>query len=435
MVVYLGPGAPTQQLLGQVHQVEDGINSSLAAIINRYRPDLTSYENFYRNIHQDPELSGVEAKTAAVVATHLEGLGLVVHSNIGGHGVVGLLENGLGRAVLIRAELDALPRQEQTNLSYASTKIMTDRYGNERPVMHACGHDMNMAALLGATALLHSAREHWSGTLVVVFQPDEEETGGAKAMVEDGLYSMIPVPNIMLAQHVTPMKSGSVAIASGPMLMAADAVDVRVFGGPCPGINPQLCQDPIAIAMRIVQSLQDVVRKEFAEEEATVACWGFHAGIPGADFVFYADFLLDIKTAKPKVRDEVLVFVKKSIEAQCKEMDCPKDPLFTSRVRAPLTTNAESAVKPIREAFSSYFASNLLPMELQRATEDFSALQGSLEIPYAYWNFGGTSPSDEEIAYNHSPFYAPAIDPTLKCGIDAMALATLASFRSEGHTP
>ncbi|KAJ8069655.1 hypothetical protein OCU04_000088 [Sclerotinia nivalis] len=293
--------------------------------------------------------------------------------------------------------------------------------------MHACGHDMNMAALLGASALLKNAKSHWSGTLITLFQPDEEETGGASAMVTDGLYSTIPVPDIMLAQHVTPLQAGSVAIRSGPVLLATDALDVRIFGGPCPGINPQFCEDPIQIAMKVVSKVQNSVSKEFhsTDEVATVACWGFHGGVPGADFVFHADLLLDVKTVKPTVRDKLLPFIKETIEAECIALKSPKAPIIKSRVRAPLTSNSQSIAEPIRDAFSTFFQSGLLDMEMTKATEDFSALQGPYGVPYAYRNFGGTKSKDAEIAVNHSPFYTPEIQPTLQSGTNAMTLAVL----------
>ena len=339
-------------------------------------------------MHQNPELSGVETQTGALVATRLKELrDFEVHTGIGGHGFVGVFENGPGKKILIRAELDALPTLEQTKLPYASEKRMIDRYGNERPVMHACGHDMNMAALLAAAATLKASKAHWSGTLIVLFQPDEEATGGAEAMVNEGLYSKIPVPDVMLSQHVVPSQSGRVAIRAGPVLMSADSINVITSGGPCPGVDPQFCQDPISMATQIIMRLPKLIQEKLGEdEEATVACWGFHAGIPGADFVYDAEILLDVKTWKPEVREKVLDLVTSSIEAECKALKAPKGPTITSSVRAPLTSNSPSIVDPVEEAFSRYFGSDLVEMKATPATEEFSALQGPHEIPYAYWN-------------------------------------------------
>lgn len=396
-----------QQTLGLKNGTDMNLNGShLSSIIRAYRPDLSIYEDFYRGAHQDPEISGLEARTASVVASHLLRLGFVIHSNIGTHGVVGVLKNGPGKTILIRAELDALPILEQTNLPYKSTKRMIDRYGNERPIMHACGHDMNMAALLAASALLKSAREEWSGTLITLFQPDEEETGGAKAMINDGLYSKIPVPDIMLGQHVVSLKTAQIAIRPGPVLVAADAMNVRIIGGPCPGVNPQNCVDPIPIAMRIVMQLQDVVTKKVGPGEfATVACWGFHAGIPGNDYVAYADFLLDIKTFKPKIRSQVLSVIRTTIELECKASNTPQDPIINNSVRAPLTSNTPSIVEPISRTFSAHFASDLVEMEMTSACEDFSTLGALHNVPYAYWNFGGSpGTGGAEVPNNHSLF-------------------------------
>ncbi|KAF2810718.1 metal-dependent amidase/aminoacylase/carboxypeptidase [Mytilinidion resinicola] len=401
--------------------------SLLATIVKDFRPNLTEYEDFYRHVHQNPEVSGLELETSDLVASHLRRLGFDVHINIGGHGVAGVLKNGPGRTILIRAELDALPILEQTDLPYKSTKRMIDRYGNERPVMHACGHDMNMAALLGASALLKSARERWSGTLITLFQPDEEETGGAQAMVDDGLYSKIPIPDIMLGQHVVPLKSGQVAVKSGEVLVAAESIHVRIIGGPCEGsINPQLCVDPIPLSMRIIAELEDFVHQELGHKnDVTVACWGFHAGLPGNDYVAFADFLLDVKTIDPEIRLRALDLVERKIRDDCRAAKTPKDPVFNYSVRAPLTKNDPDVTAQIQAIFSSYFGSDSVPMELTRACEDFSILGAKHDIPYTYWNFGGSATTKGEIATNHSPFFAPQCEPTLQAGTDAMALAIL----------
>ncbi|KAI0857671.1 hypothetical protein F4860DRAFT_336894 [Xylaria cubensis] len=400
--------------------------SLLRSIVDGYRPDLVTYEEFYRQVHQNPEISGMESDTAALVARHLRRLGFEVHTDIGGHGVAAVFHNGQGETILMRAELDALPILEETDLSYKSTKRMIDRYGNERPIMHACGHDMNMATLLGACALLKAAAHKWSGTLVIVFQPDEEETGGAQAMVSDGLFTKVPIPDIMLGQHIVPSKSGTVSIRSGPILVAADSANVRVIGGPCPGVNPQQCVDPIPIAMKIISQLEDEIRREVGpHEDATVACWGFHAGVHGNDYVAYVDFLLDVKTIKATVREKVLYVIKRSIEDGCKAANTPQEPIVNFSVRAPLTTNDPSVSGAISRVFKGYFEANAVEMQFTRACEDFSTLGARHSVPYAYWNFGGSQTTEEPVPTNHSPFFAPAIQPTLRVGTDAMALAAL----------
>lgn len=328
----------------------------------------------------------------------------------------------------MRAELDALPFLEQTDLPYRSQQRMLDRYGNGRPTMHACCHDMNMAALLAAADLLMAAAYWWKGTLLVVFQPAEEELSGAKAMLDDGFYDLVPVPDIMLAQNLVPARAGTVAIWSGLVLVAADTMNIRVIGGPCEGsINPQFCVDPILLATRIVSGLQDAVTAEVGkDEDATVACWGFHAGVPGNDYVAYADILLDIKTVKPDIRRRVLGLITNIFLDQCRAAGIPRDPEINQSVRAPLTSNHESIVNPIDRVFRDHFTSNMADMAFVRSTEDFSVFGVAHNIPYAYWNFGGPLlDAEEPLPTNHSPFFAPEVDLTLKTGTDAMALAAL----------
>lgn len=342
--------------------------------------------------------------------------------------MVGILENGPGKTVLIRAELDALPIEEKTDVPYKSTKKMVDRYGNERPVMHACGHDMNMATLLGASELLKAARSRWSGTLIALFQPDEEETGGAQAMVDDGLYDKIPVPDVMLGQHVTPLPAGQVAVKSGPVLVAADSINIRVIGGPCEDSpNPQWCVDPILLAMDIISELPGFVRQHMdSGDDATIACWGFHAGVPGNDYVAYADFLLDVKTIDSHVRQRVLALIEEKVRSDCAAAKTSKEPTFNYSVRAPLTINNDKTTAQVQAAFDAYFGPNLVSMKLTRSCEDFSTLGAPHDVPYTYWNFGGSKTSKgKEIPSNHSPHYAPEIKPTLEVGTDAMALAVL----------
>jgi hypothetical protein len=185
-------------------------------LIDGSRPNLTQYEDIYRDLHQQLELSGQEKKTAERVSKHLSELGYDVKDHIGGTGVVGILRNGNGPVVLLRSELDALPVKEETGLSYASHVHQVDDDGVRKPVMHACGHDMHIASLLAAANLLKNAKKSWTGTLLCLFQPNEERSGGAQAMIDDGLYDKIPVPDICLAQHVVPLKTGITAIRPGP---------------------------------------------------------------------------------------------------------------------------------------------------------------------------------------------------------------------------
>ncbi|KAG4431528.1 hypothetical protein IFR05_012985 [Cadophora sp. M221] len=193
-------------------------------------PDLEKYSTLYKDIHQHPELPCQESRTASVVAGHLESLGYDVQRNVGGHGVIGILRNGDGTAVPLRSELDALPMKESTGLPYASKVKQVDADGRTKWVMHGCGHDMHMASLLGATDLLQKVRDTWSGTLICVFQPNEERLLGAKAMIDDGLFNKIPMPDIVLGQHAVPTKAGTIGTRPGHVLGFLDSLTVRVYG-------------------------------------------------------------------------------------------------------------------------------------------------------------------------------------------------------------
>src|SRR3954447_23962238 len=185
-------------------------------------------EELYREVHQHPELSHHENRTAGLVAGRLRGAGYEVHERVGGTGVVGVLRNGDGPVVLLRADMDALPVREATGLPYASEVTSTDAEGNEVGVMHACGHDVHVACLAGAAQLLADGRQSWAGTLIALFQPAEETGDGAQGMVDAGLAELIPVPQVALAQHVMPLRAGSVGTCAGSALSAADSMRITV---------------------------------------------------------------------------------------------------------------------------------------------------------------------------------------------------------------
>ena len=237
----------------------------LDRIVEKHHPALERNEKLHKDVHQHPELSCKERETAALVASQLRSLEYDVHESIGGHGVVGVWENGDGTVIMLRAELDALPIQEQTGLPYASTDYVDDQYGIKRPVMHACGHDMHLTCLLAASELLQSCKSYWAGTLVVLFQPNEEHTGGAKAMLDDGLYQKVKVPDVVLGQHAMPLKTGTVNIKSGTILSAADIVKIHIDNTAAKSINPQNGVNTIDVAAAIVVKLRSVIpRQEYA---------------------------------------------------------------------------------------------------------------------------------------------------------------------------
>ena len=230
-------------------------------------PDL---EALYKDVHAHPELSMQETRTAGLAAERLRAAGYEVTEGIGKTGVVGLLRNGDGPTVMLRADMDALPIEEATDLPYASKVKAKDRDGKSVPVGHMCGHDMHVAWLAGATALLAQAREAWHGTLMAVFQPGEETAEGARAMIDDGLFDRFPKPTVVLGQQVMVGPAGTVAGSAGPITSAADSLQIRLFGRGAHGSMPQASIDPVVMAAATVMRLQGIVSREVAATESAV---------------------------------------------------------------------------------------------------------------------------------------------------------------------
>ncbi|MGH3422993.1 MAG: amidohydrolase, partial [Streptosporangiaceae bacterium] len=263
----------------------------------------TQIADFYRDLHQHPELSLQEHRTAQLVADGLRPLGFEVTEHIGGTGVAGLLRNGDGPVVMLRADFDALPVAEQTGLPYASTVRAVGQDGEQVPVMHACGHDMHAACLLGAAAMLARTPETWSGTLLVVFQPAEELARGAQDMVDDGLFERFPVPAIVLGQHVGPLPAGVLGYASGPVMAASDSAQVILYGQGGHGSRPEAAVDPVLMAATIVTRLQGIVARQVPPAEAAVVTVGrLQAGTKDNIIPDTAELGINVRTYSPQVR-------------------------------------------------------------------------------------------------------------------------------------
>ncbi|KAL4816584.1 hypothetical protein BDW67DRAFT_184742 [Aspergillus spinulosporus] len=411
-------------------------HNALHDIVDKYRPNLEQYESVYRKIHSAPELSGQERETSSLVATHLQRLGYEVHTNIGGYGVAGVLQNGPGPTVLLRADMDALPLEEKTGLPYASHRIIKNKAGAEVPVMHACGHDTHVTGLMGSAELLRAARDHWSGTLVLIFQPAEEELSGAQAMLDDGLYDKVPKPDVVLAQHVMRMKAGTVGIRAGRLLTASDAFDVRIFGRGGHGSSPHTCVDPIVIGASIITRLQTIVSREITPGElAIVTCGSIQAGYAPNIIPDECSLQLSVRSYDPKVRERLNTSIKRIIEAECDASGAPKKPVIKHTFTTPATINDETTVNTLLRTFGSYFGNNLVEVEPAAASEDFSLLATAVGAPYVMWNFGGIDAKvwddakrqgkGDELPGNHSPFFAPAVEPTIVTAVDAMAVGAL----------
>lgn len=427
---------PVHTSLIQAEQPPDDGANDLSKIIEQYRPDLAAFEEIYHHLHAHPELSGQEEQTARTAAEHLATLNYEVHTKIGGHGVAGVLRNGDGPVILLRADMDALPLEEKTGLPYASTRSVKDGNGVSRPVAHACGHDFHVTSLMAAATLLHAARECWAGTVICIFQPSEEHLDGARAMLDDGLYSKIPRPDLVLAQHVMRMRAGTVNLRAGRLLTAADAFDVRIFGRGGHGSAPQTTIDPIVIGASIVNKLQTIVSREVVPGEvAVVSCGSINAGHSPNVIPDHLDLQLSVRTFDAEVRERVIAAIHRVVEGECHVGGAVEEPRVTRTYSTPATVNDRDSVDRLLASFECYFREKMVQMERPSASEDFSLLATAVGAPYVMWMFGGIEERawDEAVAKgrvnelpsNHSPFFAPVLQPTLRTGVDAMAVAAL----------
>ena len=302
-------------------------------------------EALYRDLHSHPELSFAEHRTAGIVAEQLTALGLDVVTGIGRTGVVGVLPNGDGPTVLLRADMDALPVLEDTGLAWASTQTAVDEAGTTVPVMHACGHDIHITCLLGAVeALTPSPASDWSGTLVALFQPGEEHGGGAQVMVDDGLYEKVPTPDVVLGQHVTPLPSGMLGAHSGPAMAAVDTMEVTLHGRGGHGSRPETTIDPVVMAAATVMRLQTVVSREIAPQDTAVVTVGsLHAGSANNIIAPEATLGISIRSFNEEVRERVLGAVDRIVRAEADASGATEPPTVQFGERYPVTVNDPDA--------------------------------------------------------------------------------------------
>ncbi|MFE6900563.1 amidohydrolase [Streptomyces sp. NPDC057717] len=401
------------------------------ALLDGLDRELPALLDLYRDLHAHPELSHQEVRTAATVAARLREQGWTVTEGVGGTGVVGILTSGPGPVVLLRADMDALPVREATGLPYASTRTAMDGAGREVPVMHACGHDVHVTCLLGATALLAANRHAWHGTVVAVFQP-AEEVCGAPAMVADQFAERFPRPDVCLAQHVAPGPVGLVATRAGTIMSASDSLAVRLHGRGGHGSTPAAAVDPVVMAAATVMRLQTVVAREVAaDRSAVVTVASLHAGTRENVIPDTADFTVNIRSTTAAMREHLLDAVGRIVRAEALASAAPKEPEITVINGFPVTVNDADATATVQAAFRSAFGRDRvidLPQPLT-GSEDFGAFGTTLGAPSVFWTFGALDPAafqgvdlledgiPSEIPHNHSPMFAPVPEPTVELGV------------------
>ncbi|MFB8104795.1 amidohydrolase [Streptomyces sp. NPDC056007] len=391
------------------------------------RPLLRSALGLYLDLHAHPELSGHEHRTADLLAARLAEHGLTVTRAVGGgHGLVGVLRNGPGPTVLLRTELDALPVTEATGLPYAS----------EVPgVMHACGHDLHIAAVTGAVALLAADRDSWRGTVLVVGQPAEETLGGARPMLEDGrLYERFGTPDAVLAQHAAPLPAGTVAHAPGgaPLMAGSIAADVTLYGRGGHAATPHLTVDPVLMAASAVLGLQPVVARETAPaEQAVLTVGSLRAGERGNITPDTAELSFTARAFTDSALDRLLTAATRVVRAHAAASDAPRDPEVTVTARSPALLPDPALTAAVRRAHEAVLGEGrVLDAAPTTATEDFPHFAAG-GVPTAYWLLGTTGLRQWRAARaggvpvppNHAPGFAPDVRTALPVGVTALAAA------------
>ena len=405
------------------------------------RQDLPSLIEIYRDFHQHPELSMQERRSAARLAEEARRLGFTVTTGVGGTGVVAVLENGPGPVLLLRADMDALPVEEQTGLPFASRARGTSLAGVESGIMHACGHDTHMTAWVGTARRLVAMRSQWSGTLVMIAQPGEEIGVGARAMLEDGLFTRFPKPSHVIAFHDSAsLPAGVIGITVGPAFANVDSVDIAVKGVGGHGAYPHTTRDPIVLASRIVTTLQTLVSRELNPiDSAVVTVGSFQSGTKHNIISDEARLQLTVRSYTPEVRRQLLDGIQRITRGEAIAAGMPDDrmPVVTFREAeyTPATLNTDPLTQSTATLFREHFGADRVQQTPPvMGGEDFSRYHladRDIEslifwvggVPQARWDEADGDPA--RLPSLHSPFWAPEADTVISTATEAMVVAAL----------
>ncbi|MEQ5801137.1 amidohydrolase [Halomonas sp. H10-9-1] len=422
-------------------------NDLRGAIGARVEAAFDEVQALYRQLHQYPELPFQEHQTSARLAEALEALGYAVTRGVGGTGVVAVLENGEGPTVMLRGDMDALPIKEDTGLDYASTRTAETESGTV-PLMHACGHDLHSSCVVGAGAVMAGLKERWSGTLMLICQPAEEIFGGARAMLDDGLYERFARPDVILGQHNMPALAGTVGHRPGGSMAACTNLAVTVHGAGGHGSMPAQTVDPVVIAAHIVTRLQTIVSREVPPEETVVVTVGKLAAGTQANIIPHsAELEINVRSFDDALHRQVVASIERIIRAECAAGRSPKPPEFRVLNETIALHNDPATVARVREAHAAQFGEDALyAMPRLNGSEDFPFFGnaeaggfGGEDIPYVYWFIGATpaerwagTPGEgvaqkmRHLEMPHSPYYFPGNAVTMRTGMAALASGALA---------
>ncbi len=413
-----------------------GIPSSVAAETpaDWVQGELDSLTQFYKELHQTPELSFEEEKTAAKMAAELRRLGFETTEHVGRHGVVGVLKNGDGPTLMLRADMDALPVVEETEVDYASQVKVADARGAVVGVMHACGHDMHMTNLVGTLRYLAAHREAWAGTVVAIFQPAEERGAGAQAMLDDGLFARFPRPDFALALHVAADRAtGKIACRTGYALANVDSVDVTIRGRGGHGAYPHTTIDPIVIAARLVLDLQTIVSREVKPVEPSVITVGsIHGGTKHNVIGDDCKLQITVRSFTPEVRQQLIDAIRRKANAQCASSGAGEPEIEVSDGTPALWNDPKLAERVLPAIGQAIGKDNVEEAEPSMGGEDFGAF-GRAGVPIVMMSVGAVTPerlekyrkADGSEPSLHSPRFYPEIEPTITTGVTAFCAAAL----------
>ncbi|HEV3037242.1 MAG TPA: amidohydrolase [Candidatus Angelobacter sp.] len=398
----------------------------LAKQVETVFPDAQA---LYLDLHQHPELSSHETQTAATLAQRLRGLGYEVTEHVGGAGIVAVMKNGSGPTVMLRTELDALPVEEKTGLPYASKVRAKDDSGRDVGVMHACGHDLHMASLYGTAAIMAHSKDTWHGTLMLIGQPAEETISGAQKMIDDGLFTRFPKPDIGVALHDTnSLPTGKVGVTPEYSKANADSVRITIYGRGGHGATPEKAIDPILIAARTVVTLQSIVAREIKPGDAAVITIGYlQAGTKNNIIPDEAQMGITVRSYKPDVRQHLLASIDRVVKAEAQAGGAERMPVIEKFESTSAVYNDPVLTKHLADVLETALGKGSVETEPPIMTsEDYSVFveQG---VPSFYFTLGAANvqkfseakSTRKELPANHSPLFAPDADPALHTGITA----------------
>jgi hippurate hydrolase len=410
------------------------------SISSQVESDYVYLDTLYKDLHQTPEISFQEKNTAKKIAKELLGLGFSVTKDYGGHGVVGVLKNGIGPTVMVRTDLDALPIQEQTGLSYASKARQKDRDGKETFAMHACGHDIHMTVFTGTARRLVANKALWSGTLIMIGQPAEERSGGAKAMLKQGLFTEFPRPDYNLAIHVSAdLEAGTIGAASGFAMANVDSVDIIVKGQSGHGAYPQNTKDPIVLSAQIIQSLQTIVSRELSPlEPAVVTVGSIHGGSQHNIISNQVKMQLTLRSYSTDVRNHTIEAIKRMTANLGRAAGLPEELLPQVIIldeHTPAAYNEPKLTAKMVGLFESLIGrKNVIELGPEMVGEDFGRYgQVEPKIPSLMYRLGTVNSKDFakskagklRLPTLHSADFAPDPKPTILTGVNTMTNAVL----------